>query len=249
MLRILFTSFPCFTLLSSVDGFLVPTSLASSVSLSPSAPASVACTSTANVADVLSPHQILQCLQYDSLVLSVGNIGSEVGDSIRSIIFGIAGLLAAIFFVAVLYTTLMMPKQVEGLENMLKDNSPEKYQELASKLKEGETFMSRPDLMEALVDVGTSEIAKVGDDELKLVLERVKREKEEYGLIDMEKLEDDVTKLVGMPVEEYIKAETEFEKNKFLQNVPVFAKFLTETDKELCALLREEMATKRATNE
>ena len=217
-------------LLHSADGFIVPSSLAlasSSVSVSLSPPADIICYSN---------------VQYNSLVMSVvniGNVGSQVGDSIRSVVFGVAGLMAALFLVTVLYTAVVMPRQVEGFEKMLKETSPEKYQELASKLKEGETFMSRPDLVEELVEVGTSAIAEEGDNELKHVLERVKREKEENGSIDMEKLENDVQRLIGMTVEEYINAETEFEKNEFLQNT-IFAKFMTETDKELCALLKEE---------
>lgn len=217
-------------LLRSADGFIVPSSLAlasSSVSVSLSPLADIICYSN---------------VQYNSLVMSVvniGNVGSQVGDSIRSVVFGVAGLMAALFLVTVLYTAVVMPRQVEGFEKMLQETSPEKYQELASKLKEGETFMSRPDLVEELVEVGTSAIAEEGDNELKLVLERVKREKEENGSIDMEKLENDVQRLIGMTVEEYINAETEFEKNEFLQST-IFAKFMTETDKELCALLKEE---------
>ena len=233
MLRRLSFFFSCLTLLRSADGFIVPTSLASSASLS--LPSDICCT--------------YSNAQFSSLVLSVvniGNIGSQVGDTIRSGIFGLAGLMAALFLVTVLYTAVVMPGQVEGFEKMLKEASPEKYQELTSKLKEGETFMSRPDLVEELVEVGTSAIAEEGDNELKLVLERVKKEKEENGSIDMEKLGDDVKQLVGMTIEEYVNAETEFEKNEFLQSVPIFAKFMTETDKELCALLKEElMATEK----
>ena len=231
LLRKLLPVIAYLALLHSADGFIVPSSLAlasPSVSVSLSPPTDIICYSN---------------VQYNSLVMSVvniGNVGTQVGDSIRSIVFGVAGLMAALFLVTVLYTAVVMPRQVEGFEKMLKETSPEKYQELASKLKEGETFMSRPDLVEELVEVGTSAIAEEGDNELKLVLERVKREKGENGSIDMEKLENDVQRLIGMTVEEYINAETEFEKNEFLQNVPIFAKFMTETDKELCALLKEE---------
>ena len=109
--------------------------------------------------------------------------------------------------------------------------------------------MSRPDLVEELVEVGTSAIAEEGDNELKLVLERVKKEKEENGSIDMETLGDDVKQLVGMTIEEYINSETEFERNEFLQSVPIFAKYMTETDKELCALLKEEMMAAEKRNQ
>ena len=225
MLRRLSSLFSCLALLrSSADGFIVPTSLASSALLIPPS-------------DVGYTYYEYSDAQFSSLVLSVvniGNIGSQVGDTIRSGIFGAAAVWAALFLVSVLcgilYTAVVMPGQVEGFEEMLKETSPEKYQELTSKLKEGETFMSRPDLVEELVEVGTSAIAEEGDKELKLVLERAKTEKEESGSIDMEKLGDDVKQLVGMTIEEYVNAEAEFEKNEFFQSVPILAKFMTETD-------------------
>lgn len=245
MLRRLSSLFSCLALLrSSADGFIVPTSLASSALLIP--PSS----------DLGYTYYEYSDAHFNSLVLSVvniGNVGSQVGDTIRSGIFGAAAVWAALFLVSVLcgilYTAVVMPGQVEGFEEMLKETSPEKYQELTSKLKEGETFMSRPDLVEELVEVGTSAIAEEGDKELKLVLERAKTEKEESGSIDMEKLGDDVKQLVGMTIEEYVNAEAEFEKNEFFQSVPILAKFMTETDKELCALLKEEMMAAEKRNQ
>mmetsp|Transcript_753 Transcript_753/g.1286 ORF Transcript_753/g.1286 Transcript_753/m.1286 type:complete len:253 (-) Transcript_753:62-820(-) len=240
---------PSLQLIYYADAFLVPASSTSSVPLAHLSPAATGI-ATLNLLDAENMAHAYagvisadRQMQIDSLVLSVvniGNVGSQVGDTIRSIIFGVVGFMVAISLASVLYTAVVMPKQVEGFENMLKETSPEKYQELVAKLEEGETFMSRPDLVEELVEVGTSEIAAAGDKELKLVLERVQREKEETGSIDMEKVEDDVKKLVGMTVEEYTKAEAGFEKNEFLQKVPVFSKFMSETDKELCTLLREE---------
>lgn len=167
------------------------------------------------------------------------DIGAEAGDAFRSIIYGAIGFIVAVFVITTVVTAFALPQ----FEEMVKESDPEKYESIKAKLGEGETTIwQRDDLVEELVSVGMSSVAAEGEEAFKELLARVKKEKVATGTIDMDKVEEELKEIYDFTIDEYIMGVRNFEKNQIIGDTPIFADaFVTETDKELVAILEEEL--------
>lgn len=87
---------------------------------------------------------ILQFDMHGSLVLS------DAGDVVRSITGIVFGIGAIVAFVLVLFSTVVIPQAAEQLESQVRSQYPDLWREYASQLNEGETLVTRPDLMQSL---------------------------------------------------------------------------------------------------
>mmetsp|Transcript_38222 Transcript_38222/g.83913 ORF Transcript_38222/g.83913 Transcript_38222/m.83913 type:complete len:260 (-) Transcript_38222:36-815(-) len=163
------------------------------------------------------------------------DVGAEAGDAFRSIIYGAIGFIACVFLIATVATVLALPQ----FEEIVKESDPEKYESIKAKLGEGETTIwQRDDLVEELFSVGMASAAAGGEEAMKELLAKVKKEKVETGTIDMDKVEEELKAISGtdFTVDGYIMAVQRIGDTSIFANA-----FVTETDKELVAILEEEL--------
>lgn len=79
-------------------------------------------------------------------------ITASAGDILRNIASVVLGLGAIVALFIIVFSTVIIPKAAEQLELQVREQYPELWQEYASQLKEGETLVMRPDLMQSLGD-------------------------------------------------------------------------------------------------
>eukprot|EP00562_Extubocellulus_spinifer_P012519 CAMPEP_0178542462 /NCGR_PEP_ID=MMETSP0697-20121206/2073_1 /TAXON_ID=265572 /ORGANISM="Extubocellulus spinifer, Strain CCMP396" /LENGTH=219 /DNA_ID=CAMNT_0020174867 /DNA_START=158 /DNA_END=817 /DNA_ORIENTATION=+ len=167
------------------------------------------------------------------------DVGAEAGDAFRSIIYGAIGFIACVFLIATVATVLALPQ----FEEIVKESDPEKYESIIAKLGEGETTIwQRDDLVEELFSVGMASAAAGGGGATKELLAKVKKEKVETGTIDMDKVEEELKEITDFTIDGYVVGVRNFEKKQRTGDTSIFEDaFVTETDKELVAILEEEL--------
>ena len=175
-----------------------------------------------------------------SLLLALFDPSAQVGDTLRTVIFGAVGIMVAFSALTVLYTQLVLPGQVENAVEMLKENDPERWAEIEAKLGEGETILERGDLLEELVDISMDRIATEGNAEMARMLEKMKSQLE-AGTFDMGEYEIEFEEAMDLTVEQYVTGMENFESNDKLKDNAMAKRFVTDTDREFVLLLRKEM--------
>ena len=175
-----------------------------------------------------------------SLLLALFDPSAQVGDTLRTVIFGAVGIMVAFSALTVLYTQLVLPGQVENAVEMLKENDPERWAEIEAKLGEGETILERGDLLEELVDISMDRIATEGNAEMARMLEKMKSQLE-AGTFDMGEYEIEFEEAMDLTVEQYVNGMENFESNDKLKDNAMAKRFVTDTDREFVLLLRKEM--------
>ena len=175
-----------------------------------------------------------------SLLLALFDPSAQVGDTLRTVIFGAVGIMVAFSALTVLYTQLVLPGQVENAVEMLKENDPERWAEIEAKLGEGETILERGDLLEELVDISMDRIATEGNAEMARMLEKMKSQLE-GGTFDMGEYEIEFEEAMDLTVEQYVTGMENFESNDKLKDNAMAKRFVTDTDREFVLLLRKEM--------
>ena len=175
-----------------------------------------------------------------SLLLALFDPSAQVGDTLRTVIFGAVGIMVAFSALTVLYTQLVLPGQVENAVEMLKENDPERWAEIEAKLGEGEIILERGDLLEELVDISMDRIATEGNAEMARMLEKMKSQLE-AGTFDMGEYEIEFEEAMDLTVEQYVTGMENFESNDKLKDNAMAKRFVTDTDREFVLLLRKEM--------
>ena len=175
-----------------------------------------------------------------SLLLALFDPSAQVGDTLRTVIFGAVGIMVAFSALTVLYTQLLLPGQVENAVEMLKENDPERWAEIEAKLGEGEIILERGDLLEELVDISMDRIATEGNAEMARMLEKMKSQLE-AGTFDMGEYEIEFEEAMDLTVEQYVTGMENFESNDKLKDNAMAKRFVTDTDREFVLLLRKEM--------
>jgi len=167
------------------------------------------------------------------------DVGAEAGDAFRSIIYGAIGFIACVFLITTVATAFALPQ----FEEIVKESDPEKYESIKAKLGEGETTIwQRDDLVEELFSVGMASAAAGGEEAMKELLAKVKKEKVETGTIDMDKVEEELKEITDFTIDGYVVGVRNFEKKQRTGDTSIFEDaFVTETDKELVAILEEEL--------
>ena len=186
------------------------------------------------------PDPPLTPLPPPSLLLALFDPSAQVGDTLRTVIFGAVGIMVAFSALTVLYTQLVLPGQVENAVEMLKENDPERWAEIEAKLGEGETILERGDLLEELVDISMDRIATEGNAEMARMLEKMKSQLE-AGTFDMGEYEIEFEEAMDLTVEQYVTGMENFESNDKLKDNAMAKRFVTDADREFVLLLRKEM--------
>mmetsp|Transcript_20584 Transcript_20584/g.23619 ORF Transcript_20584/g.23619 Transcript_20584/m.23619 type:complete len:231 (-) Transcript_20584:84-776(-) len=163
----------------------------------------------------------------DDSVLLATDFSAPVPDGIINIVYGI--LIIAILIAA--FTTYIsrsfVPEQMNSVALMVRDQTPEKWDEIQSKLNQGERVRDRPDLMAELVEAGIGLMKEETDEEMTLLINLLKKKgSDENTIIERASIES----VVGCSIEDFVrKAETNAD-----------SQYMTDTRLLLAELLKQE---------
>jgi hypothetical protein len=161
------------------------------------------------------------------------DFSSQVGDGTRNLVIGIVVIMVLVSALSVYVTQSLLPQQMNTLALMVKEEYPERWQELESKLNEGERMRDRPDLMTELTEIGVTMMKEESEQEMKELIVMV-NEKKSHGGEDIDSLREPIEASLGCSIENFVsKAETNSG-----------SEYLSNDRKELSELLKVEFITK-----
>jgi hypothetical protein len=167
-----------------------------------------------------------------SLMLGL-DLNSRVSDDVRNVVIGIVVIMVLVSALSVFVTQSVLPEQMNNLALMVKAEYPERWQELESKLNEGERIRDRLDLMTELTEIGVSIMKEESEQEMKQLVIMINESKKEGGE-DTDSLREPIEATLGCSIEDFVsKAET----NSDSRN-------LSDDRKELSELLKAEFVNK-----
>ena len=111
-----------------------------------------------------------QALPFPTMTLSdnllESNLGSTliltdgIGDILKNVAIGVTFVLFFLVGLTYLYASFIIPEAAKRLEEETRELAPELWEEYSAKLKEGETLVMRPDLLQELGEKMTPIIQK-----------------------------------------------------------------------------------------
>jgi hypothetical protein len=161
------------------------------------------------------------------------DFSSQVDDGVRNVVIGIVLIMVLASALAVYVTQSVLPVQMNNLALMVQKEYPERWQELESKLNEGERMRDRPDLMTELTEIGVTMMKEESEQEMKKLVIMINETKKQGGE-DIDSLREPIEATLGCSIEDFVsKAETNSG-----------SKYLTDDRKELSELLKAEFVQK-----
>ena len=161
------------------------------------------------------------------------DFSSQVSDDVRNVVIGIVVIMVLVSALSVYVTQSVVPEQMNNLALMVKKEYPERWQELESKLNEGERMRDRPDLMTELTEIGMTMMKDESEQEMKRLVIMINETKKQ-GDKDVDSLRQTIEATLGCSIEDFVsKAETNSG-----------SKFLSDDRKELSELLKVEFVKK-----
>jgi hypothetical protein len=163
-----------------------------------------------------------------SLMLGL-DLSSQVDDGVRNFVIGIVVVMILVSALSVYITQSLLPEQMNTLALMVKEDYPERWQELESKLNEGERIRDRPDLMSELAEIGVMMMKDESEQEMKELIVLINKKKSQEGEdVLLDSLRERIEASLGCSIEDFLsKAETNSD-----------SKYFTNAGKELSELLK-----------
>lgn len=187
---------------------------------------------TASIPTALSAFDSHGGVTSGSLMLGL-DFSSQVSDDVRNVVIGIVVIMVLVSALSVYVTQSVVPEQMNNLALMVKKEYPERWQELESKLNEGERMRDRPDLMTELTEIGMTMMKDESEQEMKRLVIMINETKKQ-GDKDVDSLRQTIEATLGCSIEDFVsKAETNSG-----------SKFLSDDRKELSELLKVEFVKK-----
>ena len=144
------------------------------------------------------------------------------------------GLLALIAGFATFVTKSVVPEQLNNMALIVKESKPDIWEDISSKLNNGERIRDRPDLISIITATSIEIMKDETEDEYNKLITMIKKSVEDdNGEEEMESLREPIEATIGCTIEEFC---TKVDNNKD-------SKFLTDTRKELAKLLQQEFLT------
>ena len=75
---------------------------------------------------------------------------ADAGEIVKNIALAVFGLGAVLALFTIVFSSVIIPKAAEQLEDQVREKYPQLWGEYSSQLREGETLVMRPDLMQSL---------------------------------------------------------------------------------------------------
>lgn len=166
-----------------------------------------------------------------NLMLAGVDLNTAVSDGVRNVVVGITVILVLISAVSLYVTKSYLPEQMNQLALMIQKENPERWQEIESKLLEGERIRDRPDLMAELTNVGVEMMMVESDDELQRLIIMIRDQKEQGQSVG--KLREPLEAALDNSIEAFI-AKVQANQD---------SEYLTDAGRELAELLKEEFVT------
>jgi hypothetical protein len=167
-----------------------------------------------------------------SLMLGL-DFSSQVDDGVRNLVLGIVVIMVLVSALSVYVTQSVLPEQMNNLAVMVKEEYPERWQELESKLNEGERIRDRPDLMTELTEMGVTMMKDESEQEMKSLIVMI-NEKKSQGGEGIYIMREPIEATLRCSIEDFVsKAETNAD-----------SEYLTNDRKELSELLKAEFVKK-----
>mmetsp|Transcript_10369 Transcript_10369/g.14634 ORF Transcript_10369/g.14634 Transcript_10369/m.14634 type:complete len:264 (-) Transcript_10369:150-941(-) len=152
----------------------------------------------------------------DNILLPLYNpssVAGQVGDGVRSIVFGIFALIGLFFVSNILVLMFVLPKQAQDAADKLKEEYPEKYAKIEAQLNDGETIMDRPDLFMEVLENSMQAFMEADEEETKKTIEMIQQSLED-GSFDAEEMRPSIEEGLGMNIEFFIELKELAEEKK-----------------------------------
>uniref|UniRef100_A0A7S2EE02 Uncharacterized protein n=1 Tax=Trieres chinensis TaxID=1514140 RepID=A0A7S2EE02_TRICV len=161
------------------------------------------------------------------------DMSSEAGSVFRTAVYAFLGVSVLVAAASTYVTKVAVPDQMAKLAVLVKEQDPDRYADIESRLGEGEKLTDRPDLMGELIDSGMGVVAREQEYQMDALLERVEEHLALGG--EVETLREPLEGAFGMTIEEFVEG----------IDLNAGKAFVTEADVKMAEVLRSELIEKK----